>query len=344
MVVQYKRTTRYICDYLHKKYQAPDCQNLPADPVDTVVVDAFFEALSPVELDLYSKAMADRERAEEQAQSARHQQLERLRYQAELARRRFERVDPDNRLVACELERRWEAALRELRRAEETEDDRHHRESGAACEGLSEELKEAFTAIGQKLPRVWEEGLLSQPQKKALLRCLIEKVVVHRLAPDLLRARLVWKGGQTTTCKIPITVGAVADLSRAEEMERLILELFKEGSSDEEIARRLTELGHRSPRSSDHVLPSTVMVIRYRHGLLRERSQSHPRKIPGQLTVPQVARKLEVGNPWVYDRIHNGRIRIAKDAATGLYLFPDEPGTIGQLRELKEGKVREVRF
>jgi DNA invertase Pin-like site-specific DNA recombinase len=343
MVVQYKRTTRYICDYLHKKYQAPDCQNLPADPVDAVVVDAFFEALSPVELDLYSKAMADRERVDEQAQSARHQQLERLRYQAAMARRRFERVDPDNRLVAVELERRWEAALRELRRAEETEDDRH-RESGAACEELSEELKAAFTAIGQKLPLVWDEDLLSQPNKKALLRCLIGKVVVHRLAPDLLRARIVWKGGQTTTFEIPVTVGAFTELSGAQEMERLILELFGEGSSDEEIAQRLTELGHRSPRSSDHVLSSTVMVIRYRHGLLRDRSQSHPRKIPGRLTVPQVARKLEVGNPWVYDRIHNGRIRIAKDAATGLYLFPDEPGTIGQLQELKEGKVREVRF
>lgn len=343
MVVQYKRTTRYICDYLHKKYQAPECQNLPADPVDAVVVEAFFEALSPMELDLYSKAVADTERADEQARSARHQQLERLRYQAELARRRFERVDPDNRLVAVELERRWEVALGELRRAEEAEDERR-RENGTACEELSKELKATFTAIGQKLPGIWEEDLLSQPQKKALLRSLIEKAVVHRLAPDLLQVCIVWKGGQRSTFEVPVTVGAFADLSGAEEMERLISELFKEGESDEEIARRLTELGHRSPRSSDHVLPSTVMVIRYRYGLLRDHSQSHPRKIPGQLTVPQVARKLEVGNPWVYDRIHNGRIRIAKDAKTGLYLFPDEPETIGRLRELKEGKVRELRF
>src|SRR5215210_148905 len=143
MVVQYKRTTRYICDYLHKKYQAPDCQNLPADPVDAMVVDAFFEALSPVELDLYSRAVANRERAEEQAQSARQQQLQRLRYQAELARRRFEKVDPDNRLVADELERRWEAALRELRRAEEAEDDRSEESNGAGEElsEVSEEMK-----------------------------------------------------------------------------------------------------------------------------------------------------------------------------------------------------------
>jgi hypothetical protein len=345
MVVHYKRTTRYICDYLHLKYNAKECQNLPADSVDAVVVvDAFFEALSPVELDLYSRAVANRERAEEQAQSAPQQQLQRLRYQAELARRRFEKVDPDNRLVADELERRWEVALRELRRAEEAEDDRSE-ESNAAGEELSEELKATFTAIGQKLPEVfWDGDLLSRPQKKALLRCLIEKVVIHRLAPDLLRVRIVWKGGQSTTLEVPVTVGALTDLSGAEEMERLIIQFFAEGNSDEEIARRLSELGHRSPRSSDHVLPSTVMVIRYRHGLLRDRSQSHPRKIPGQLSVPQVARELEVGNPWIYDRINNGRIQIAKDAKTGLYLFPDELGTIERLRELKEGKIREVRF
>lgn len=101
--------------------------------MDAVVVEAFFEALSPIELDLYSKAMAHRERATaQQAQSAQHQQLERLRYQAELARRRFERVDPENRLVAVELERRWEAALRELKQAQEAEAERQ-RASDPTC-------------------------------------------------------------------------------------------------------------------------------------------------------------------------------------------------------------------
>ena len=342
MVMAYKERTRYLCNVLHQKYQVPVCQRIPSDTLDEVVVGAFFEALSPVELDLYSKAIAHRERADEQAQKARDQQLQRLRYEAELARRRFEKVDPDNRLVADELERRWEAALRELRRAEETEEERQ-RQSESMIEDLPEELKETFSAIGRKLPEIWEGDVLRHQHKKALLRCLIEKVVVHRLAADRIQARVVWKGGQTTTFEVPTTVGSFADLSGAEEMERLTVELMEEGFSDEQIADHLRGLGHRSPHSA-HVLPSTVRRIRYRHGLLRSRSQSHPRNVPGSLTVPQVATKLSVDRYWVYDRIHNGRIRLAKDAATGLYLFPDERATMERLRDLKEGKVHEIGF
>ncbi len=342
MVVQYKGGTHYVCNALRREYRAPVCQFLPADPVDDVVVNAFFEALSPVEIDLYSKAMAQREQADEQAQNARHQQLQRLRYEAELARRRFERCDPDNRLVADELERRWEAALRELRRAEEAEDERQY-QSETLSEGLSEELKEAFTAIGQKLPRIWEGDVLSRQHKKALLRSLIEKVVAHRLAADRLQARVVWKGGQYTTFEVRTTVASFADLSDAGEMERLIEELFGEGLSDEEIAHHLTGLGHRSPQST-HVLTSTVSKVRHRLRLLRSFSQSHPRNMAASLTVSQVAGRLGVGVWWVYDRIHNGRIQIAKDAATRLYLFPDEPATMEKLRELKEGKIKEIGF
>jgi DNA invertase Pin-like site-specific DNA recombinase len=342
MVVQYKGGTHYVCNALRREYRAPVCQFLPAGPVDDVVVNAFFEALSPVELDLYSKAMAQREQADEQAQNARRQQLQRLRYEAELAQRRFEKVDPDNRLVADELERRWEAALRELRRAEEAEDERRN-QSEALSEGLSEELKETFTAIGRKLPRVWEGDVLSQQHKKALLRSLIEKVVAHRLATDRLQVRVVWKGGQSTTFEVRTTVASFAHLSDAGEMERLIEELFGEGLSDEEIAHHLTGLGHRSPQST-HVLTSTVSKVRHRLRLLRSFSQSHPRNMAGSLTVSQVAGKLGVGVWWVYDRIHNERIQIAKDAATRLYLFSDEPATMERLRELKEGKIHEIGF
>jgi hypothetical protein len=318
--------------------------------VDAAVVEAFFEALSPMELDLYEKAMAAREKMKGEAEHAHQQQLQRLRYQAELARRRFERCDADNRLVAAELERRWEGALRELRQAEESEAAewyaKPHKDESIPAE-LTEELKAAFTAVGQKLPEIWYKDLLSQQQKKALVRCLIEKVIVRRIAPDLILTRIVWKGRETTTFEVPTTVGSFADLSGAEEMERLVVKLFKEGNSDREIARRLTEMGHRSPQKKKHVLPSTVQTIRHRHGLLwggRVKGNSRAHNVPGYLTVSQVAQKLEVPNPWVYARIYNGTIRITKDARTRLYLFPDKPATIGKFRELKEGKIRKLRF
>lgn len=220
-----------------------------------------------MELDLYEKAMAARKEMADAAEHARRQQLQRLSYQAELARRCFERCDSDNRLVAAELERRWESALRELRQAEEGEA-AGERENEPAPAELTDELKAAFMDIGRRLPEVWDDGLLSRRQKKASLRSLIEKVVLHRITPDLILTRIVWKGGQTTTFEVSTTVGSFADLSGAEEMERLVVKLFKEGNTDKQIARCLTALGHRSPQKRC-VVRSTVQTIRHRHGLLR---------------------------------------------------------------------------
>src|SRR5262249_24761268 len=119
MVVQYKTSPRYLCNYLRQQRQLPVCQYLPTDPIDRVVVDAFFQALSPAELDLYEQAMERRRDQSSEVEVAQERELQRLRYEAHLARRQFDRVDPDNRLVAGELERRWETALRALRETEE---------------------------------------------------------------------------------------------------------------------------------------------------------------------------------------------------------------------------------
>jgi DNA invertase Pin-like site-specific DNA recombinase len=341
MVVQYKTGTRYLCNYLRQQYQVPVCQNLPADPIDAHVVQAFCDVLSAVELDLYTQAVAALRQEAEQVQQARQQQLERLRYQARLAERQFHQADPDNRLVTAELERRWETALRELKDAEER--CRHPEQQPAVAEALSAEERDAFIRAGQKIPELWRHDLLSPQQQKAFLRCLVDKVVVHRAAPDTLQVRIVWRGGATTAAAVPVTVGALARLSSAQEMEKQILELAQAGQSDEEIATHLTEAGHRSPKHAT-VLPSTVRIIRLRHRLLRERRQSHPRRIPGYLTVSQVARTVGLTPHWIYDRIHNGTIQVTRDRKTHLYLFPDRPQTITRFKQLWAGKLQKLRF
>jgi DNA invertase Pin-like site-specific DNA recombinase len=341
MVVQYKKGTRYLCNYLRQQYQVPVCQNLPGDPIDDHVVDAFFDVLSPAELDLYSKAVQALRQDDEQLRQAQQQQLERLRYQARLAERQFNQADPDNRLVSAELERRWEAALRALQEAEEKI--QHEQQQPRLPEALSREEREAFLQAGKAIPQLWRQGRLSQQQKKSFLRCLIDKVVVHRSAPDAIRVRIVWRGGAATIKDIPVTVGALAKLSDGEEMEQEILELAKEGKDDEEIATLLSEKGYRSPKH-DAVLPSTVRTIRLKQRLFRKRSQSHPRHIPGYLTVPQVAQSLGITPHWVYDRIHNGTIEVARDPETNLYMFPDKPNTIALFKLLRTGKIQNLRF
>jgi DNA invertase Pin-like site-specific DNA recombinase len=341
MVVQYKKGSHYICNYLRQQYRVPVCQNLPADPIDAHVVRTFLDALSPAELDLYGQAVAALRREGDQVLQAQRQQIDRLRYQARLAERQYNQTDPDNRLVAAELERRWETALRELKEAEE----RFQREQQRpqTLEGLSTDEREAFLQAGQTVPELWHRGRLSPQQQKAFLRRLIDKVVVHRTAPDTLQVRIVWRGGDTTAAILPVTVGSLARLSSAEEMEKEILELAGQGQTDEEIAAVLTRRGYRSPRHAV-VLPSTVRILRLRHRLFRQRSQSHPRCIPGSLTVSQVARSLGIKSHWIYDRIHNGTIQVALDSKTHLFLFPDRPETMTLFKRLWAGKLQKLRF
>jgi len=341
MLLQYKGGTRYLCNYLRQQYRVPVCQYLSADAIDRAVVGAFWEALSEVELDAYAQAVAADQEQRATLEHAQQQHLTRLRYDAALAQRRFEQVDPDNRLVAAELEQRWEAALRALKQAEEAYAQQQGQLSRLAS--IPPELQAQFRAIAQHLPQLWAQGCIGHIHKKALLRTLIDKVVLERVARDCVQTRIVWKGGATTTLLVDVPVGSFADLAGAERMEQIILEQSGTGVSDEEIARQLTAQGYRSPMR-DVVLPSTVKTLRLKHRLFQKRSQSHPRRIEGWLTVPQLAQQLKLNVHWIYDRIKNGRIQVRKDAATGLYLFPDTPATLEAVSTLQSGKQAQVSF
>src|SRR3954467_5768712 len=145
--LQYKSGSRYICNYLRQQHGVPVCQYIPTNPVDAEVVAAFFKALAPAELEAFTQAMAVRRAADEAALKAQAQQVERLRYRAALAERQFDQVDPDNRLVAAELERRWEETLRDLRQAEAALADAAPDEGRVVPFGLGPDLQAAFTEV-----------------------------------------------------------------------------------------------------------------------------------------------------------------------------------------------------
>ena len=342
MVVQYKGGTRYICNYLRQQYRTPVCQYIAADPVDTRVVDAFFQALSPVELDVYAQALAKRQQQAERLAHAHAQHLERLRYEAAYCERQFRHVDPAHRHVAAELEHAWELALLALKQAEAAEKQRAQASTPSAPM-LPPALQAAFRAIGQRLPELWPTDVLSQAQRKALLRCLIDKVVIQRARRDQVHTRIVWRGGETTTFEVPVAVGALTDLPTAPAMAQQIRVLFAAGTSDDEIACQLTRHGYRSP-SRPAVLPSTVKGIRLKLGLMQNRSQSHPRRIAGYLTVPQLAKALGITPHWVYHQIKRGTVVIQRDAQTRLYLFPDRPETLEAFGQLRAGHLSELHY
>ena len=255
MLVEYQHGLRYVCDYRRRHFQGPVCQYIPGMAVEKQVVAAFLDALSPAELDAYERAVESQSSADAAIEQAHQQQLQRLRYEAELAQRQFYKVDPDNRLVAAELERRWEAALQALKQAE-MECASQSNEQTSPLTTLPAELKSAFQDLGRKLPSIWEQDVLLPEHKKAFLRCLVEKVVIRRSTRDCIETRIVWQGGATTTMYVPIPVGSFDELSQAEEMEKQIVALSQQGKSDEEIAEELAALGYRSPHDQIPYCPA----------------------------------------------------------------------------------------
>ena len=334
MIVQYKGRVRYLCNYARQETQCPVCQHLPADAIDRHVIAAFFEALSPVHLDAYDAAMRTRTSQQAEIVRAQERELQRLRYEVDLARRQYTRVDPDNRLVATELERRWEEALRDLSSAELRTTEITPAHDVRTGNVLSPELRHAFESLGTSLPALWQRTELKREQRKALLRCLIDKVVAHRVRPDLLRIRIVWHGGEVSEGEITVAVGSIQRLSRHEELERLVVQHADDGTEDKAIATLLNAQGFRSPKC-ERLLVSTVRTIRLKSGRLRRYKEPRPRTVAGFLTIPQVARTLGVAPHWLYYQICRGRIDVERDDKTRLYLFPDDPATIDQLRRLQ---------
>ena len=324
MCVQYKGGTQYLCNHLKQQTGAPVCQRIGGDAIDDVVVSWFFEVLSVAEIDVAAAALQTTDAEHAQVIAAHQQQVERLRYESQRAERQFMKSDPENRLVTGELERRWEASLRELKSAEE---DLDQLQKDAPSYIIPADLLEMLRDVGPRLPEIWHSKLLRDAQKKALLRSLIDKVVIHRLAPDQVQTRVVWRGGATTSDVVRVTVGKFAWLSGAAEMEATIKRMTRDGHSDSAIAAHLTLAGHRSPRA-DRVLESTVRLTRLRLGIQRTAHQSHPRHVDGFLTIPQLAKKLGVSRWWISDRIHNGTIKANKDARKKCYLIPDTPAVL----------------
>jgi DNA invertase Pin-like site-specific DNA recombinase len=337
MKLHYKKYARYICSFFAEQANESVCQHIPADQIDPHMIRWFFEALSTADIDLSARILAEADQRRDELFRAQRQQVERLRHEAHLTERQYRHSEPENRLVTAELERRWEMALRELKRAEET---LALQEKTTGCWAIPADLLDALKDIGRRLPELWDQEILSWSQKKALFRCLVDKVVLRRQG-DQVHARVVWRGGDTSSTAIPITVGRFGQLLKGKEIEATIRRLAKEGHRDKEIATELTAAGYRSPRSPV-VLPSTVAAIRWKHGIFQH--AGFPKIIPGYLRASQIAKRLKVSAYWIYDRINNGTIQIAKDPKYGAYLFPDKPETLKQFRQLLAGTIKNLRY
>jgi len=330
----YRETPRYMCASPARTLHTPStciCTSVRAPVVDHLVIEAFFQAMQPSQLDALDAVLAsqraDRERIEQHWQA----QLKRARYEVHLAQRQYDAVDPDNRLVAAELERRWESKLQSLHEREAAYQDFQQTPLPAS---VPPHLGEIFRQISQRLPDLWP--ILSNSQRKELLRSLIQCVIVKRPVADRIEVRIVWMSGCYTdqADRTPISRGK--DMSRYAEMEARVENLYQQGLGDEAIAAQLTTEGFHSARS-DKVSVSSVVQIRHAHhwhlffGRVRGTDE-----LGDAVTVRGLAKAVGAKKSAIYGFIQSGMIpadHVEKEPQTGAYLIRKDEGLFAQLRK-----------
>ncbi len=332
MYVRYKGGGEYVCNHLRTHSGLPTCQHIRATQVDAAVADAFLTALAPVELDALSRARRTQSQVDAALRANAEREVERTRYAAALAERQFNRVDPDNRLVAAELERRWEAALVEARAAEAALVVQSASRPAQQV-AMGKALNSKVVALAGRLPQIWADPATTDAHRKALLRCLVEKVVLDRGTCDIALARIVWRGGAVTDLDVKMRVNSVAKLTRGKEMYERTLDLARAGVPDDEIAKGLTREGHRSPNCADKVLPVTVQRIRLAAGIKVAVQRNIWCHNPDLLTANEFASKLGIPVNWLYVQIRKKHLLIDRQPS-GAYLFPDTPEALKKVRSL----------
>ncbi|RWK78999.1 MAG: recombinase family protein [Mesorhizobium sp.] len=340
MYVRYKGGGEYVCNHLRSHTGLPACQYIRASRVDAAVADAFLTALAPAELDALSRARRAQQQVDKALRTSAERELERKRYAAALAERQFNRVDPDNRLVAGELERRWEAALSEVRAAEEALARQASAEPVAQL-ALGKSLNSKVVALSGCLPQIWAGDATTDAHRKALLRCLIEKVVLDRGERDVALVRIVWRGGAVTELEVKMKVNSVAKLTRGEEMRARLLDLAQAGMPDDAIAAVLTREGHHSPNCVDKVLPITVQRIRLGAGIRITTQRNRWTHEFTSLSATQLAARLNIPVNWIYVQIRQKRLLIDRQS-TGAYLFQNSPSVINAVRDLRNHTISHV--
>jgi hypothetical protein len=329
MRTAYQTHHRYVCNALNEIYRVSQCLSLDGPSVDAVVVQAFFEALAPAELDLLDAVLA--EHLADRARLVQHHadRIQQAEYEARLAQRRYQAIDPENRLVAAELERAWELALRALVEAREAAE---RVAAASPVAQLDPVLRDQLRDLGRHLPALWTSGTLRPAQQKDLLRSSIRRVILTRPVLDTIAIKVVWISGAYSLLSAHPPLHRSADVPNYEQLVARILELSAEGYQDPEIARRLVGEGFRSARRTD-VPRMLIEKVRRQYGQisLTKRFQLEER-IDGCWTVGGLARELAVSTNWLRRRIAGGTVTATRHPKTGRYLIPDDPIVLDQLR------------
>lgn len=340
MRVAYKgRGIQYVCTTAQTRRALPSCQFVSGVRIDNAVVQEFFHALQPAEIDALEHV--NQLQAEHQRELLQHleQEVKRLDYVAQRAERQYNCVDPENRLIASTLEKKWENALADLEQARARL--RESQEKAFDTIAIPTKLREELADVGRRLPEAWD-GLSIEARRK-LLRALIRGVNVRRDENGIAHLRIVWQGGMVTEKQVRVPMSSFRFTAREQQIVARIRELLTEGHGNQAIAEQLNAEDY-APCRGGRFTAIIVLKLRFRHRLLSRIGRVREGDLAEGYTIRELCIIMGVDPSWFYKRIGHGIIRVEKHPAYGCYVFPRNNRTIQQLERLKGHKLQHVSF
>jgi hypothetical protein len=285
----------YTCQREGIEQAKPICQSVPGAGIDRAIGELVVETLTPLTLEVTLAVHQELQARFEEADRLRHKAVERAQYEADLARRRYMRVEPENRLVADSLEAEWNEKLRAVAEAQED----YERQRAAERLLVDEEQRAQILALANDFPVLWHDPATPERERKRMLRLLIEDVTLHKGKEIVTHVR--FRGGATQTIRLPLPL-PIGELRRhstklVAEVDRLINQ-----HTDKAIAAILNE---RAMRSCDGGDLNRLMIrnIRLAYGL---KSRYERLRESGYLRTEEIAAQLGIAVATVKDWRYKG--------------------------------------
>jgi DNA invertase Pin-like site-specific DNA recombinase/DNA-binding MarR family transcriptional regulator len=263
----------YACDRNKSDYGTRGCQQLAGGCVDGHVTGLVLAAAAPAALEVSLAAAGQVEAQRAQVDRIWRQRLERAGFAADRARRQYQLAEPENRLVARQLEKDWEAALAERQRLAEEYD----RFTATRPRTLTAAERDQIRALAADLPAVWNAATTTDADRKQLIRHLVEQVRVTVLGTsEKAGVEVTWAGGHRTSAQITRPVACLTQLSCYPQLATRARELAGTGATLAQIATRLNTEGFRPPKRIDAFTPTAVSALLQALGI--HRSHTRPRR------------------------------------------------------------------
>ena len=253
MTVQYSGRSnrlRYACTRAYTDYGGAVCQGVCGGALDELLGRLVLSVLEPAALELSLAAAEDLERERRRLDEHWRQRLERATYESNRAARQYHAVEPENRLVARELEKCWEQLLATQRQAREAYD----RFLGERPAALGEADREALRRLADDVPALWRSPLTTAAERQQIIRHLVGRVTVT--APcdsEVADVAVHWAGGCVSRHELLRPVARYEQMRDYEQLARRIRELRDQGLTSAQVASRLNAEGWRIAQATGHV-------------------------------------------------------------------------------------------